>query len=158
MGARFSYAGIGSRETPNDILALMEGIAIKAEKLGWQLRSGGARGADTAFARSVSYKRVYLESDHTDAAMILAEQYHPAWSKCSPIAKRLHARNGLILLGDNLDDPVQWVCCWTVGGAVTGGTGQALRIAMDVKFNIPIYNLAFEPVREMMRNWCNDHQ
>lgn len=58
------YAGIGSRETPPEILDLMESIAYRLARLvevtgdyhpstydGWVLRSGGAPGADQAFER-----------------------------------------------------------------------------------------------------------
>lgn len=41
--------GIGSRETPDDILKLMTRIGQKIEALGGLLRSGGAGGADLAF-------------------------------------------------------------------------------------------------------------
>lgn len=43
------WTGIGSRETPEDILVLMQAIAKKLTDLGWVLRSGGAQGADSAF-------------------------------------------------------------------------------------------------------------
>lgn len=43
------YTGIGSRETPREILDLMEDIAFKLAHLGYILRSGCAGGADTAF-------------------------------------------------------------------------------------------------------------
>ena len=43
------YTGVGSRETPKDVLDLMEKIAYKLSKKGWILRSGGAEGADSAF-------------------------------------------------------------------------------------------------------------
>ena len=45
------YAGIGSRDTPPRVLALMERVAIRLAKLGWALRSGAAPGADSAFER-----------------------------------------------------------------------------------------------------------
>jgi len=48
------YAGIGSRKTPPDILALMEACAYKLARYGWNLRSGGAPGADQAFERGVA--------------------------------------------------------------------------------------------------------
>lgn len=51
-----AYAGIGARTTPPDVLAAMERIAAGLATYGWTLRTGGARGADTAFekgARSV---------------------------------------------------------------------------------------------------------
>ncbi len=36
------YAGIGHRETPANILMLIERIAVKMKHLGWWLESGGA--------------------------------------------------------------------------------------------------------------------
>lgn len=43
------YTGIGSRETPEDILLLMEIAGRVLCDRGWRLRSGGAIGADSAF-------------------------------------------------------------------------------------------------------------
>ena len=43
------YTGIGSRETPEDILLLMEIAGRLLCDRGWRLRSGGAIGADSAF-------------------------------------------------------------------------------------------------------------
>jgi hypothetical protein len=43
------YTGIGSRETPQDIQAVMTDAAAELATLGWGLRSGGAVGADQAF-------------------------------------------------------------------------------------------------------------
>ena len=41
-GARnMLYAGIGSREVPDDILSVMTRIASRLEELGYTLRSGG---------------------------------------------------------------------------------------------------------------------
>lgn len=44
-----AYAGIGSRETPPDILSFMTAIAEALEARGFTLRSGFAANADTAF-------------------------------------------------------------------------------------------------------------
>lgn len=44
------YTGIGSRNTPEPILELMRKIGYKMALMGYTLRSGGATGADTAFA------------------------------------------------------------------------------------------------------------
>jgi hypothetical protein len=52
-----SYAGIGSRETPADVMALMGRVAARLEVLGWTLRSGAAQGADQAFEAGVSSKK-----------------------------------------------------------------------------------------------------
>lgn len=43
------YTGVGSRETPEDILTMMSQVATKLASQGWTLRSGGAKGAGSAF-------------------------------------------------------------------------------------------------------------
>ena len=71
--------------------------------------------------------------------MALAARLHPAWHRCSPAARKLHARNSSILLQPSLDRPVDVVVAWSPGGAVTGGTGMGLRIAAE--WGIPVLNL-----------------
>lgn len=56
------YTGIGSRETPRDILKLMEDIAYKLAHQGYILRSGAASGADTAF-QSGAMKYAWEQAD-----------------------------------------------------------------------------------------------
>lgn len=137
------YAGIGSRETPGPILLEMQSIAMQLALRGFALRSGKAEGADAAFEKgcTVVGGRKVLRT-HTDWAPAIAHamHYHPAWDRCSDIAKALHARNSLVMMGDDLDLSVSFVVCWTPDGNVTGGTGQALRIAHAE--SIPVFNLA----------------
>lgn len=134
------YAGIGSRETPPEILSLMQAIACYLSSNGWTLRSGGARGADSAFESGTRDKEIFKAEDATEEAIALAAQHHPRWDACPDYAKKLHGRNSMILLGSDLDAPVKFVCCWTPGGKVVGGTGQALR--MSSAYGIEIRNLA----------------
>lgn len=139
------YAGIGSRKTPEAVLIEMSNIAMKLAMRGWTLRSGGADGADKAFERGADMMRgrkVIRGVTEQPHAMDHAARYHPAWDRCDAYARSLHARNSLVMLGDRLDHPVSFVVCWTPGAAVTGGTGQALRIAEDKQYHIPIFNLA----------------
>ena len=56
-------------------------------------------------------------------------------------------RNTFQVLGKNLVNPSKFILCWTPNGKITGGTGQALRIAEH--FEIPIINMYFE-------NWFNE--
>lgn len=134
------YAGIGSRETPFMVLNLMTGLAQTFLRAGLTLRSGGAAGADRAFEDGAEDKKqIFLASDVDQAALDLAAKFHPAWGRCSPYAKLLHARNGYQVLGRDLKTPSEFVCCWTKDGGPTGGTGQALRIA--AAYHIPIFNL-----------------
>lgn len=156
----FYYAGIGSRETPPNVLQLMVAVATGLKAKGYILRSGGATGADTAFHKgALGRAKLYLpwkgyNNCHTDVvsdsvdpiAIELASKYHPAWNKCSAGAKKLHARNMYIVLGKTLNNPVKWIICWTPNGEVTGGTGQALRLAMDL--GIPVFNLGVPEMYE----------
>lgn len=151
------YAGIGSRQAPPEILSLAEVAAECLEALGWVLRSGHAPGADRAFESGAgrraevflpwpSFERSEpLEADAifdrpTLAAIQMASRIHPAWDRLSRGAQALHARNMHQILGRELNSPVRFVLCWTPGARVSGGTGQAMRLATE--HDIPIYNLA----------------
>ena len=148
------YAGIGSRETPADVLDLMSSVAERLARMGWTLRSGGAAGADSAFERghrTVTDQRlqVFLATGSIGPwAFELAERLHPAWERCSPYARKLHARNGQIVLGAGGGEPVRFVLCWTEGGTGRGGTGQGMRVARDA--GIPVFDLALPAVRERL--------
>lgn len=138
------YAGIGSRETPAMIISFMEGAAKALyEKHSFILRSGGARGADSAFEKGCDSvcgtKEIFKAYDATSDAMELASKFHPAWGLCNKLARALHGRNMMILLGKDLQTPVDFIVCWTPGGSITGGTGQALRAALV--YNIHVFNL-----------------
>lgn len=153
-----TYAGIGARATPKPVLADMTTIAAWLARTGWRLASGGAHGADAAFAAGTSARQraLYLPwagynghagpdcrvPSRAELAgwMAVAARLHPAWHRCSPAVRKLHARNAAILLGPKLDRPVNAVVAWTPEGAVTGGTGLALRIAAER--GIPVFNLA----------------
>lgn len=156
-----TYAGIGSRETPQEILDQMERLASCLESEGFTLYSGGADGADKAFERGVDMhddnKKIFLPwkrfnssfspyHEPSPKAFKIAEQYHPAWERLSQPAKYLMARNSHQVLGEDLESPVAFVVCWTKNGGVTGGTGQAMRIAIDN--NIPIFNLYHDDALE----------
>lgn len=155
------YAGIGSRNTPQDILDLMSRVAERLSLRGYTLRSGAADGADKAFESGCSKvggsKEIYLpwqgfNSSKSnlfsidDKAYELAATLHPYWHNCSQAAKKLHSRNCYQVLGINLALPSDFVLCWTQDGcesadtrtSKTGGTGQAIALAS--LNNIPVIN------------------
>jgi hypothetical protein len=151
-----AYAGIGSKETPDNICHLMRGIARLLYDRGYVLRSGGAPGADEAFEQGtpvmatmeifLPWNRfngkpdlLHLTPTELGVARSIAEKYHPNWLACSEGAKKLHTRNTMQILGRDCATPSKFVVCWTSNGKAIGGTGQALRIAEDKK--IKIYNL-----------------
>lgn len=143
-----TYAGIGSRETPENILQMMTEAAILLGNKGYLLRSGGAVGADRAFEAGALEKEIYTAADCTKTALELASRFHPAWDRCSVYAKQLHGRNALIILGKDLVSPVDFVVCWTPRGKLVGGTGQALRIANDR--GIRVFNLCRNADRDQL--------
>lgn len=144
------YAGIGSRQTPAEWLEWFTLLAERLAANGFILRSGGADGADSAFWLGAGvHSEVYLPwkgFNHSASelyyimpeAFEMAKHYHPAWNRCSPAARKFHARNCYQVLGYDLATPSKFVVCWTPGGKIAGGTGQALRIAEDK--GIPIFN------------------
>lgn len=154
------YAGIGSRRTPDDVLAIMRTIGERLALLGWTLRSGGAPGADAAFESGCDdgggRKQIFLPwpdynghpstlHEVTPAMARLAERYHPNWETLPETSRLLIARNGAQVLGSDLTDPVTVVVCWTSGGRLKGGSAQALRIAAD--FDVPCVNLGDPTIR-----------
>jgi hypothetical protein len=141
-----SYTGFGSRRTPCHRFPLLREIASELEALGYVLRSGGADGADIAFesgVKSLDAKQIfYPDGSVPCAAFDLAEQHHPAWSRCSAYARRCHARNCMQVLGAELNDPSAFGVCWTPGAREVGGSAQAMRIARA--FDVQVYNVADE--------------
>lgn len=148
------YSGVGSRQTPQDILALIENIAVVLAQRNFTLRSGGAYGADKAFEIGAGMDAdIFYADQATQAAADIAKQFHPAWHRCSNYARKLHARNAFQVLGINLDTPSKFLICWTPDGCEyhanrsikTGGTGTAISIANH--YNVPVFNLANETSR-----------
>lgn len=148
------YAGIGSRETPPNILLMMNQLSLKLESIGYLLRSGGAVGADSAFEQDITNKEIFIANDATPESIEMASKYHPAWNKCSPWAKKLHGRNCMILLGHHLDSPVKFILCWTNNGNDVGGTGLCIRLAIALR--IPIFNLFDTEVKDRMQRFIDD--
>lgn len=134
------YAGIGSREIPDDIKDMMTMYALKLRNDGLWLRSGGAKGADTAFEDGAGdMKQIFSANDATEEAIETAEDYHPAWNRCGDSIKKLHGRNAMIILGDDLCHTVEFTVCWTKNGKDIGGTGLGIRISEG--YDAKVYNL-----------------
>ena len=156
-GTKF-YAGIGARDTPDAVIKKMKAVGKILAKSGFVLRSGAAKGADSAFEEGAdevdpNLKEIFLpwngfdplrngKKRYADGKTVfadepsqphvdLARKYHPKYDELGPGPKNMHARNGSQMFGRKLDRPSDVVVCWTEGGKMKGGTGQALRIAED---------------------------
>lgn len=160
-----SYSGIGSRQAPANILDLMSRVAVRLARRGYVLRSGAADGSDSAFEAGAREAgggcEVFLpwrafngsasplfNLPQDEQASLIASQSHPTWQGLKPPVRKLHTRNVYQVIGRHLNDPVEFVACWTPDGAETadetspdtGGTGTAIRVA-DL-FKVPVINFA----------------
>jgi hypothetical protein len=161
----------------------MEALGAKLALKGVVLRSGGAEGADKAFERGCDRvqgeKQTFYANDweerkcygtivkwkypqsRWEQAQAIAAQHHPSWLYLKAYTKKLHTRNCFQVLGISLQEPANFVLCWTPDGATvgeetsqaTGGTGQAIRVASA--HNIKVYNLARADHLEITRSWIS---
>ena len=138
------YAGIGSRATPRAVLESMTVMASWLARRGWHLHTGGAAGADSAFAAGAppGTRTLFLpwpgyqgnagpdcrtlSANRMDRCLSISSALHPAWHRCSPAARKLHARNAAILAADTAT-PVDAVVAFTVAGAVNLPRPNATR-------------------------------
>lgn len=162
------YAGVGSRETPPDVLAKMEAVGRILAAKGLILRSGGAIGADSAFERGsdaaggkkeifIAWQKIsndrkaakvpgadkdivgYDAEDERIASAVIAALRTRPWAERGPGDKALQSRNVRQVLGLRKDSPVGAVLAYTKDGLLKGGTATAIQIAVDR--GIPVVNL-----------------
>jgi hypothetical protein len=160
------YAGIGARETPPEVLALMRDIGRHFAALGAVLRSGGSPGADAAFEEGCGDgpKEIYLPHPGfngnssplaLDAAWFARIAAHAAWRALRealaresppvdldalPLEARLrYARDVPQALGRDLTSPADLVICWTPPAGPPEGTRVALYVARQ--YGVPVANL-----------------
>ena len=156
------FAGVGSRETPEEIAIKQKKVAKILAAYGIILRSGGADGSDTnfeeAYIEAGGKMEIWLpwkgfngrKGDKylpTPKHYAVAMTVHPAWQYLKRGPQALHARNTGQVLGMDLETPVAFVLCWTKDGATTesdvtkntGGTGTAIKLA--ARMGIPVINM-----------------
>jgi hypothetical protein len=163
MTERLIITGVGSRETPRSMGAIITDFAEAFARSGAKGRSGAAVGADSDFEEG--FKRVkgdievYLAwrgaSGHPSQlfgvcarAFAMAKTVHPRWEILSDAAKKLHGRNVYQVLGKTLDIPSDALVCWTPDGmekekertGKSGGTATAIVLAC--RNDVPVFNLA----------------
>lgn len=164
------YAGIGSRRLSNREKELCFDIGVYLAEKGWALQTGAAFGADQAFAEGAltgggsvllclpwleyeldwvnkaiarGAKTVTLNNTHKEA--LDSVKTHPAYDKLSQGAKRLHARNYLIVQNTKM---VLAYPKRTLGGHA-GGTGQGIRIASAM--GIKLFDLSKKKDQDKVR-------
>lgn len=160
------YAGVGSRETPQEMIPIITKIVALLEEKGFILRSGGANGADSFFEQAVDnprMKEIYIPwkgfnnnpsklYEVTKESIAYSRRFHPTGFRTDAVAK-LMGRNANQVLGADLKTPSDFIIAWTKDGKATGGTGQAIRIANH--HNIPVYNLYNKADLERLGRFLN---
>jgi hypothetical protein len=164
------YAGIGSRNTPLEIRLLMTSCARKLAQKGYTLRSGGARGADQAFASGAKLVNGTMEiwdprkqnvEIHSWAVQEISKHCHEfPYARMKPFIQQLLGRNMYQILGEQGDKPVSMVLCWTptldASDKGAGGTRYAVRCALA--HNIPIWNLRDPLQLAKVQKWLDKQQ
>lgn len=160
------YTGIGSRETPEEVSKIIKSISKKLETLGYTLRSGGAKGADTFFETDISQKEIYIPWEgfgfgivpkYSKFADDLLKELHPAYNRLTPGAKKLHLRNINQVLGIDLETPSDFLICWANfdrSGNPKGGTRTAWMLAK--KYGVPCFNLKKEQDKKDLQIFLNN--
>ena len=164
------FTGVGSRETPKEILDIMRKVSKKLILNGYTLRSGGADGADTAFYEGwwdaykgnilVPKAEIYLPwsgfNNHIQGANYLvvkdshilseatqiASEIHPAFQNLGHGAKALHTRNCFQVLGSRLDEPSNFLVCYAKRDKKSEPSGGTrTAIKLAEKYGIKVTNL-----------------
>ena len=160
-----AYAGIGARQTPQDILRYMSDQARILEGKGLILRTGDANGADKAFRDAAKHKLVYtpnqpIEQWARDEVSVLCDT---EYNQMNEHTRNLLARNMYQLFGSGASkstkQPSKFVLYWSLPSPqwdtgvhtnnyynCSGGTRYAVRAACNA--GIPTFNLY-----NQMKHW-----
>lgn len=139
-----TYAGIGSRETPQDVLSKMHQISKRLDSLGYKLHTGftffdnntksDEEGADKAFSDGTNNKvlfgpdriRIYnntksflvkkYEESVSEMTDSVVNEIHPKPKALTSGARKLMARNANQLFGEKLDSTVDFVLFYDKSG------------------------------------------
>jgi hypothetical protein len=158
--------GIGSRDIDAIQFKICQNLATVFANKGWHLRSGGARGADSAWELGFSEsdrKTIYLPEPNFNGrpntgcykvpdgfgdvwfeAREIATRLHSRFDQLDEFAQNAHTRNVFQVLGDDLKSKADLVvvCAPPRGRTVKGGTATAFNLAKGLR--ITTFNL-WEP-------------
>ena len=173
------FTGVGSRETPKEILDLMREYSKVMALLGWPFRSGGADGADAAFydgwcdaseEAEIPCGEIYLPWDGfndfmpsdpccilvTDKRIIqkaqeILQTVHPAYNKLTRGPLALHTRNVYQVLGADLKTPSKGLIAYAKLDKHGEPTGGT-RTAIKIaeKYGVKVRNLVKDEDRKFI--------
>lgn len=147
------YVGMGTSTTPTEMHRWLKNAAVWLDSLDYMLCSGHTEKADIVFEDFSMHKEIYLPwKGFNESTSELSLESMPNVSKATEIARKFNPNFGALsdreqkqiimsgfqVLGQSLEEPVDFVLCWTEGGKIEGNIGQVLRIARY--YEIPIFD------------------
>jgi hypothetical protein len=175
-----TYAGIGSRETPKEVLDLMTKAANYLDGLGYTLQTGftfknketslDEEGADKAFSDGSKNKTLFgpygirktingvtsvdkYNENVTEKSNSIVKEIHPAPDRLTPGAVKLMARNTNQIFGKNLDSTVDFVLFYAqeTKDPLRPKGGTGQAVEMARRKGIPTINMADANWREQLK-------
>jgi len=166
-----TYAGIGSRQTPQEVLDKMTEVAKYLDGLGYTLQTGftfknketnlDEEGADKAFSDGSKNKTLFgpygirktvkgiVSADKyneavTEKSSAIVKEVHPAPDRLTPGAIKLMARNTNQIFGKNLDNTVDFVIFYApeTSNPLRPKGGTGQAVEMARRKGIPTINMA----------------
>lgn len=168
-----SYAGIGPKDAPADILTLMTHYSSIFSSLNFTLRTNGSEVPGIALEKGAKEVELYLpwkkfnkrESRFCNpipAASEIAKRFHPVFDKMKDPVKLIIANESHVVLGENLRDPIKFLLVWTPDGVTNGDscsikTGTpAQSIKISSAYGIPVFNLANKESRVALEEFIKN--
>ena len=143
------FTGIGSRSLPMEYKFVLKKCGTLLKKMGYLCRTGTATGSDALFRELFKNEKleVYGPEDAKEWCFKEILNHMPSdrmgFDTMKENTQKLLARNMMQILGENGDDPVQFVLCYAPSlnykDSSSGGTGYAIRCALH--HNIPVFNI-----------------
>lgn len=164
------FTGVGARYgVPQSVYERVDRIGRYLIGIGYKCRTGDAVGMDAAW-RHISQPdcefyapktrsnplpgaRIIVDERYRLAKQI-TRQHHPYFHNLNDFDAELQIRNVFEVLGEDVNDPSEFLICWTKDGSEkktskeTGGTGQAIRLA--IAYNVPVFNLYHSDAEERL--------
>jgi hypothetical protein len=182
-----TYAGIGSRETPKEVLDLMTKAAKYLDDLGYTLQTGftfknketglDEEGADKAFSDGSKNKTLFgpsgirrtvkgvttqesYDNDVTQKSNTIVKEIHPAPDMLTSGAVKLMARNTNQIFGKNLNSSVDFVLFYAkeTDNPLRPKGGTGQAVEMARRKGIPTINMADSNWREQLKKVIQKEQ
>lgn len=169
------FTGVGSRNTPPEIIDVMVQIGFHLSNRYYTFRSGDADGSDRAFYKGFlqagGNMEIYLpwngfngsfeddvfintpKLDNYDKATEILKEVLPYYDNLKDSHRSLHTRNVYQVLGRRLNEPSD-LCVYYAeptgkNGHVKGGTNTAVQLCK--LYDVPSFNLWYPNVLEEIK-------